>query len=159
MSTIICHFDGAYDWVTGLTSYGAVIEQDGRIVKTISQELLVPKGSGSCNVAEYAALVAVLRYLLARDLSQYRIVIRGDSQLVIRQMFGNWQIKDGRYVEYAKEAKKLLQQFPRITGKWVPRRYNYHADRLARPPSRPLHRIRLNSKRGRYLPPKLLVEQ
>jgi ribonuclease HI len=71
----------------------------------------------SNNLAEYAALIAVLRHLIDAELQQECIVVIGDSQLVINQMFGSWKIKRGCYVELAHEAKALLAQFPRIEGK------------------------------------------
>jgi ribonuclease HI len=86
----------------------------------------------SNNLAEYAALIAVLRHLIDAGLQREHIVVVGDSQLVINQMFGNWKIKRGCYVELAREAKALLTQFPRIEGKWVPRDRNTVADELSR---------------------------
>ena len=56
----------------------------------------------------------------------------GDSQLVIKQMFGRWRIKGGCYVELPREAKLLLRQFQIITGKWVPRERNSAADELSK---------------------------
>ena len=54
-----------------------------------------PYPATSCNLAEYAGLIAVLRYLLDAGLSDERIVMIGDSQLVINQMFGRRRIKRG----------------------------------------------------------------
>ena len=78
------------------------------------------------------APLAFGRYLLAEGLSDERIVVIGDSLLVIRQMFGHWRIKAGCYVGLAREAKSLLALFPRITGRWVPRERNSVADGLAK---------------------------
>ena len=63
------------------------------------------------NLAEYAALIAVLRHLIDVGLQREHIVVIGDSQLVINQMFGNWKIKRRCYVDVAREAKALLAQF------------------------------------------------
>jgi ribonuclease HI len=130
---ITAHFDGGcWPNPNGRASYGAVIRRDGRTIWRASGA--VPdRGAGtSNNLAEYAGLVAVLRYLLDTGLSGERILIIGDSQLVIRQMFGRWRIKRGRYAEVAHEAKNLLAQFPRIEGKWVPRQRNTTADALSK---------------------------
>jgi ribonuclease HI len=130
---IVCHFDGACDPnPNGRASFGAIVRRGGRTLWRAAEP--VPnRGAGtSCNLAEYAGLVAVLRYLLAAGLSDERIVVIGDSQLVIRQMFGNWRIKRGCYTALAREAQNLLIQFPRIEGKWVPRDRNGVADALSK---------------------------
>jgi ribonuclease HI len=130
---IVAHFDGACDPnPNGRASYGAIIRR-GRRTLWQAAEPVPDRGAGtSCNLAEYAGLVAVLRYLLDAGLSEERIVIIGDSQLVIRQMFGRWRIKRGCYVALAHEAKNLLWQFPRIEGRWVPRERNGTADALSK---------------------------
>jgi ribonuclease HI len=128
-SVITAHFDGAYNGRT--SSYGVIIRRDGRVLWRASGS--VPGGApGSCNVAEYAGLLAALRYLLDHGLNNERIVIIGDSLMVVRQMFGRWRVKKGRYVTMAAEAKTLLMQFPHITGRWTPRENNVAADRLSK---------------------------
>jgi ribonuclease HI len=133
---ITAHFDGAcWPNPNGAASYGAIIRRDGRTLWRTACQPVPDRGAGtSNNLAEYAALVAVLRYLLGAGLSGERIVVIGDSQLVIRQMFGQrrWRIKAGCYVELAHEAMRLLAQFPYIEGKWVPRASNTTADALSK---------------------------
>jgi ribonuclease HI len=91
------------------------------------------RGAGtSCNLAEYAGLVATLRYLREAGLSDERILIIGDSQLVIKQAFEHWQVRTGCYVGLARLAKMLLTHFPHVEGKWVPRESNSVADALAK---------------------------
>jgi ribonuclease HI len=113
-------------------SCGAVIRRDGRVIWRASQ--VVPdRGSGlTCNVAEYSGLLLVLNYLIDHGLNNERIVIVGDSMLVIKQAFGHWRIKRGCYVGLAREAKRLLGEFPRIEGRWVPRERNTTADALSK---------------------------
>jgi len=90
-------------------------------------------GQTSNNVAEYAALIAVLEYLLDNALTSERVVIRGDSNLVIQQMIGNWAIRKGAYVPLAKHAQQLLRKFPvQPELRWVPREENEEADRLSK---------------------------
>jgi ribonuclease HI len=128
---IVCHFDGACVYQRR-ASCGAVIRRDGRVIWRASQPVL-DRGTGlTCNVAEYAGLLLVLNYLIDHGLNHERILIVGDSMLVIKQAFGRWRIKNGCYVALAHEAKQLLTQFPNITGKWVPREYNSAADRLSK---------------------------
>jgi ribonuclease HI len=128
---IVAHFDGACVYPRR-ASCGAVIRRDGRIIWRASQPV-VDHGTGlSCNVAEYSGLLLVLNYLLDHGLNHERILIVGDSMMVVKQAFGRWRIKRGAYTTLAREAKQLLTQFPNVTGKWVPRQYNSSADALSK---------------------------
>ena len=91
----------------------------------------------SNNVAEYSGFKAILDYLIARNLTKSQIVVYGDSQLVIKQMFGDgfgrrWRIKFGYYVPIATICNAMLKQFPYMTGKWIPREENFLADELSK---------------------------
>lgn len=65
-------------------------------------------------------------------------MIRGDSKLVICQMFiacgyrRKWQMKKGYYLPIALKCKELIKQFPNITGEWIPREENNLADELSK---------------------------
>jgi ribonuclease HI len=103
---IIVHFDGACDPnPNGAASFGVIICRAGRTIWQAS-EAAPDRGKGtSCNFAEYAGLIAALRYLLDAGLNRERVLVHGDSQLVINQMFGRWRIKGGGYADLAREAK------------------------------------------------------
>lgn len=123
------NFDGSskgnpsnFGWV------GAYINQDGRRMHTISHEI---QGRITSNVAEYAALEAALAYLVDNKLTQERIVVRGDSQLVINQMLGKYKIRGGVCKQKALEVKEMVGKFKDITFEWVPREQNEIADGLA----------------------------
>jgi ribonuclease HI len=60
-----------------------------------------------------------------------KIEIFGDSMLVVNQMNGSWQIKQGAYREYALKAKPLLSELKRnnhVSITWIPREQNEKAD-------------------------------
>ena len=116
----------------GVASYGAIIRRDGRKIWQASERVPDRRAGTSNNLAEYAALIAVLRHLIDVGLQQERVVVIGDSQLVINQAFGSWKIRRGCYVELAHEAKALFAQFSHIEGKWVPRDRNTIADELSK---------------------------
>ena len=88
--------------------------------------------AGSSNVAEYAAFMVGLLWFLQQDLQKEKIVIYGDSQLVIRQMFNAWKMKAGVYIPYAFFAKELLKFFPNTTGELIKREDNEVADVLSK---------------------------
>jgi ribonuclease HI len=131
--TYIAYFDGACEPVNpgGTASYGAVIyENDEKI-----WECAEVYGQGklmSNNVAEYAGFIAVLEWFIEQELCDAEIVVKGDSMLVINQMFGTWKIKNGLYAPLAKKANELLSRFIDIKGEWIPRDLNDVADELSK---------------------------
>lgn len=88
--------------------------------------------NNSNNVAEYLALIALLEYL---QFEKHKvIIIKGDSQLVVKQLNEEWRIKEGRYVEYALLARELLRDLRKrnvVTLKWIPREQNVMADHMS----------------------------
>ena len=75
----------------GIATYGYVIYKDGEKVKSGCG--VVGSGAGMTNnVAEYSALKRAAEWV-SRNGGDDEIVIKGDSQLVIHQMDGTWQIK------------------------------------------------------------------
>jgi ribonuclease HI len=137
MTLLRCFFDGCCEPVNpgGTASYGAVILRDDEVIHVASEIFYPQKGKEretSNNVAEYSGFRHVLIWLLGQGLNRQCIEIRGDSNLVIEQMFGYWRIKQGFYVPIAKECRELLKQFPNIRGKWIPREQNSLADKLSK---------------------------
>jgi probable phosphoglycerate mutase len=66
------------------------------------------------NEAEYRTLLAALRDLLGRlgaQAGESTLEVRGDSQLVIEQVSGNWKARDERMRALRDEARRLLNQF------------------------------------------------
>jgi probable phosphoglycerate mutase len=66
------------------------------------------------------------------DLCDAEISVKGDSKLVIEQMFGTWKIKSGLYTELAHRARELLSRFTNIQGEWISRDLNDVADELSK---------------------------
>jgi ribonuclease HI len=128
----IVNFDGACQPRNpgGFMGWGAVIYKSG--LKVWSGFDAAPKAdTNTNNVAEYKGLIIALDWLRAEGLEQERILIRGDSKLVIRQCFGHWGIKSGPYVPFAKAAKAQLTRFTATKGLWIPREENREADALS----------------------------
>src|SRR5215831_16782417 len=129
-------FDGACEPVNpgGTASYGVIIMQNGETLHECAAVYAPPDGGQtSNNVAEYAAFIAALEYLLDNALTSERVVIRGDSNLVVQQMLGNWAIRKGAYVPLARHAQQLLRKCPvQPELRWIPREENEEADRLSK---------------------------
>ncbi len=119
-------FDGATVPNPGERGIGALlISPDGSERIEISEAI----GFGTNNEAEYAALQAVLDTAIARGIE--RLVIRGDSQLVIKQVSGEWACKSPNLFGAVKAAKLALRQIPQVHLSWVPREENEAADALS----------------------------
>jgi probable phosphoglycerate mutase len=117
--------DGGSRGNPGPAAYGAVVSEDGKILK----ELFAPLGIASNNVAEYNGLIAGLKAAHEID-PEATIHVKMDSKLVIEQMSGRWQIKHPDMRELAKQARDI-HPMNLITFTWIPRDENSHADRLA----------------------------
>jgi ribonuclease HI len=82
------------------------------------------------NVAEYEALMAAAQWLVDEGIED-KIVIKGDSELVIKQMKGQYKVSSATSKKYVPEIKKLLQGKD-VSFSWVPREENEEADGLSR---------------------------
>ena len=129
-------FDGACEPVNpgGEATFGVVVrDRNGTVL--VKEHGLVGEGSTmSNNVAEYAGVLHVLKYLVPRPPG--RVTIRGDSNLVINQLSGKWRIKKGLYLSIAVETKELLA-FLRGLGWqinlcWIPREQNEECNRSSK---------------------------
>ena len=89
----------------------------------------VPLGRRTNNEAEYEALLHGLA--LARDRGAARLVVRSDSELLVRQMTGEYRVKAEHLKPLAERARTLAAGFTSIRYVAVPREDNAAADRLA----------------------------
>jgi ribonuclease HI len=82
------------------------------------------------NQAEFRALIGGLEDLLARagpDAHSLSIAVRGDSQLVIRGLTGEWRVKHPGLQPLHRQASDLLRQFGNVDLAWHPRRESVRA--------------------------------
>jgi ribonuclease HI len=96
---------------------------------------MVGKGSAmSNNVAEYAGVLHILKYLSSRPPG--RVTIHGDSNLVINQLNGKWRVRKGLYLSIATETKELLAHLRglgwQINLCWIPPEQNEGCDALSK---------------------------
>ena len=118
--------DGASRGNPGPASAGAVLlDIEGRVLAEISQSL----GRATNNEAEYAALILALRKALELGVSE--VVVKADSQLVIRQLTGQYKVKHPEMKKRHAEAMGLLREFSGWSATHVPREQNERADKLA----------------------------
>ena len=126
-SRLVCYIDGACLGNPGPAGVGVVIfGGKGEELARISKHL----GYATNNIAEYTALIEALKH--ARKLGAKILEVRSDSQLLIRQMRGEYKIKHPNIVPLAEEVRRLLGNFERVEFIHVPREQNKLADHLAK---------------------------
>ena len=118
--------DGAARGNPGPAGCGAVIyDSSGAVVHELSKYL----GRATNNVAEYEGLLMGLEALLR--LRKKRIRVQSDSQLLVRQLNGEYRVRDEKLKPLFERAVRLLRQFDAYRIVHVPREMNRLADRLA----------------------------
>jgi ribonuclease HI len=83
------------------------------------------------NVAEYTGIIRALEWLLEYNYSDQKIIIRGDSQLVINQIKGKYKVKAVKIIPLYQKVKSILSKFKDIRMEWIPRDNNKEADKLS----------------------------
>lgn len=121
----ILFFDGACRGNPGPMGIGAVLLENGKKIKEISKRL----GKGTNNIAEWSALIEGLK--LAKAHGCRELEVRGDSQLIIRQITGRYMVKNENLIPLYDEARKLCRNFEKISFKWVQREKNEDTDALS----------------------------
>jgi ribonuclease HI len=86
--------------------------------------------SATNNVAEYTGIIKALEWLLEKNYNQ-KIIIRGDSQLVISQINGKYKVRAVKIIPLYQKVKSLLSKFKDIKIEWIPRDKNKEADELS----------------------------
>ena len=118
------HIDGAARGNPGPAAYAVVIARPGQPPIEESDTL----GKTTNNVAEYTALVAGLER--AAELGLKRLDVFSDSELLVKQMNGEYRVKSPDLQDLYAEAKALRAKFDRVTLTHVRREQNADADRL-----------------------------
>ena len=91
----------------------------------------IGEGQGmSSNVSEYVALIDALDTLERKGLLNANIILYTDSQVLAKQMSGEWKAVKGYYLKYYLEAKELRNKFTRLAVQWIPREENEEADAI-----------------------------
>ena len=124
--TLTLEFDGGSRGNPGPAGIGIVIRAaDGTALVTLGRFI----GRATNNVAEYKALITALAE--AKKLGAKKIIIRGDSELIIKQMLGQYRVKNPDLRELYDEAQHLYHQFNEAKIEHNLRHKNETADKLA----------------------------
>jgi ribonuclease HI len=117
--------DGGARGNPGPAAYGFVLEtEDGTVLAAEGEAI----GVATNNVAEYRALLAGLERAAQLGVDEVEVV--SDSELLVKQMRGEYKVKNEALRELSLEAARLARRVGRVTYTAVRREHNELADRL-----------------------------
>ena len=123
---ITVYIDGGSRGNPGPAGYGVqIVGDDGAVVA----ELYGSLPNATNNVAEYNGLLAALAW--AVDQGQRSLHIRSDSELLVKQLRGEYRVKNPGLQPLFQDARALIGRIGRVTFEHVRRELNKEADRLA----------------------------
>ncbi|WP_342375709.1 ribonuclease HI family protein [Myxococcus stipitatus] len=118
--------DGAARGNPGPAGAGAVVtDTEGQVLARLGRFL----GTQTNNTAEYQGLLLGLRH--AKSLGAREVDVYADSELLIRQLGGQYQVKSATLKPLFDEARKLLATFARVRLHHIPRAKNGEADAMS----------------------------
>ena len=123
---LVIFTDGASQGNPGQSAIGAVIRDgQGRVISRISRRI----GHATNNQAEYTAIIAALEE--ASRLGAEEVEVRADSELVVKQLNGQYKVKKATLRPLYQKVVRLIGSLEAFTITYIPRTQNREADRLA----------------------------
>ena len=117
--------DGGARGNPGPAAYGYVLEtEDGTVLAAHGEKI----GVATNNVAEYSALIAGLEKALELGVGEVEVV--SDSELLVKQMTGEYRVRNEALRELSTKASRLARQVGDVSYRAVRREHNELADRL-----------------------------
>ena len=117
--------DGAALGNPGPMGIGVVVFRGAQKIKEISEYI----GEGTNNVAEYTAVIRALEY--ARHSGEKEVHLRSDSQLIVRQLNGEYKVKDEKLKPLKRKVVSLCEGLD-VRFEHIPREKNEEADELSK---------------------------
>jgi ribonuclease HI len=122
---MVVNVDGGARGNPGPAAVGVVLRNGGgQVVEELGKRI----GSATNNVAEYRALLLGIER--ARELGATELELIGDSELIVRQVKGEYKVKDAALRELHTQVKTALAPFESWSIRHVRREANAEADRL-----------------------------
>ncbi|MGD0587453.1 MAG: ribonuclease HI [Thermoplasmata archaeon] len=130
---LVVHFDGACQppGGGGVAGWGFVIEGPGLRYEDCGLATRPYSPHSTNNVAEYVGAIRALEYLRSTGYDG-DVVVEGDSQLVVRQMNGEYEVRAEHLRAYHDWLATLTHSFHHVEFRWVPREENTAADALSK---------------------------
>jgi ribonuclease HI len=122
---LVVNVDGGARGNPGPAAIAAVVQDgDGEVLQERGERI----GRATNNVAEYKALLLGIE--MAAELNADELELVGDSELIVRQVKGEYKVKDATMRELHTQVKVALQGFDSWSIRHVRREHNAEADRL-----------------------------
>jgi ribonuclease HI len=122
---LVVNVDGGARGNPGPAAIAAVVQDaDGGVVEERGEAI----GRATNNVAEYRALLLGIELAAALGATELELV--GDSELVVKQVRGEYKVKDATMRELHAQVKQALKDFEGWSIRHVRREHNAEADRL-----------------------------
>lgn len=118
--------DGASKGNPGLSGVGYVIKKNSTVIDETCKSI----GVATNNIAEYTALIEGLKKLL--ELKIKSINAYSDSELMVKQINGEYQVKNSKIKSLHAQVKNLIKQFDYFSISHIPREKNKLADKLSK---------------------------
>ena len=125
MSSATANVDGGSRGNPGPAGYGVRLTRDDGTTVDLKASI----GIATNNIAEYNGLLAALRW--AVDEGVRSLHVKADSELLVKQMRGEYRVKNPGLQPLYEEARRLADRVGRVTFEHVRREHNMDADRLA----------------------------
>ena len=122
---LIIYVDGASRGNPGPAGVGAILTDE----EGLYQEYLEYIGEATNNVAEYRALLLALQK--AQLLYPRTVKVFSDSELLVKQLRGEYQVKNPRLLQLYRKVRTFLSSFSSFQIEHVKRERNWRADELA----------------------------
>lgn len=127
MPELIIYTDGGARGNPGPAGAGVVIQENGHTVAELKKYL---GNERTNNWAEYEALILALQETERLGFSQEEMEVRMDSELIVKQLNGEYKVKDKNLKAQHAIVRELLSHFSDVRFRHVPREENKEADRL-----------------------------
>lgn len=125
---VLIFCDGGSRGNPGPAAIGAVVLDPSTDPPELLVEVSETIGIATNNVAEYLALIGGLE--AARQFNASKVIVRADSELLVRQMEGRYRVKNAGLIPLAIRAKALLRDYEHVDIAHVRREQNTAADAL-----------------------------
>lgn len=125
--TVVAYTDGGARGNPGPAAAGVVLLRDGGVIARFGRYL---GDALTNNWAEYQALILALKEISAQGLGTEEIEIRMDSELIVKQMRGEYKVKHPDLKLLHAEVQTLLRNMTHVTFSHIPRAQNKEADAL-----------------------------
>ena len=126
MTQLIANTDGACRGNPGASAIGVIIKTaSGQVIKSVCRAV----GDMTNNQAEYHAVISALEEAL--KLGATDLALNADSELVVKQLNGQYRVKNPGLEQLYSRVKGLEAKFKSVKYRYIPRERNRDADALA----------------------------